>query len=79
MGKSEKKYTETCTEKLLYYITPRERSSGGFIGITLSVRLSVRPSVRPSVRLSVQIRVRPITFFFGFTLAYHIWHMDVLP
>ena len=30
--------------------TPREQSSGGYIGITLSVRLSV------------QIRVRPITF-----------------
>ena len=27
--------------------TPRERSSGGYIGITLSVRLSVRPSVCP--------------------------------
>ena len=33
------------------YYTPRERSSGGYIKITLSVRLSV------------QIRVRPITFF----------------
>ena len=29
--------------------TPRERSSGGYIEITLSVRLSVRPSVCPSV------------------------------
>ena len=38
--------------KLFY--TPRERSSGGYIEITLSVRLSVR--------LSVQIRVQPITF-----------------
>ena len=27
------------------YYTPRERSSGGYIGITLSVRLSVCPSV----------------------------------
>ena len=32
----------------LYY-TPRERNSGGYIEITLSVRLSVRLSVCPSV------------------------------
>ena len=42
-----------------YYYTPRERSSGGYIEITMSVRLSIR--------LSVQIRVRPITFFM-------VWH-----
>ena len=39
--------------------TPRERSSGGYIEITLSVRLSV------------QIRVRPITFlWFDIGLPY---------
>ena len=57
------------------YYTPRERSSGGHIEITLSVRLSVRLSVhlsvRPSVRPSVQIRVRPITFlWFDIGLPY---------
>ena len=48
-----------------FYYTPpsRERSSGGYIGITLSVRLSVR--------LSVKIRVRPITFlWFDIGLSY---------
>ena len=59
--------------------TPRERSSGGYIEITLSVRLSVclsvclsvRPSVRLSVCLSVQICVRPITFlWFDIGLPY---------
>ena len=46
-----------------FYYTPRERSSGGYIEITLSVRLSVR--------LSVQIRVRPITFlWFDIGLPY---------
>ena len=51
---------------------PRERSSGGYIEITLSVhlsvhlsvRLSVCPSVRLSVRLSVKICVQTITFLF---------------
>ena len=54
------KVGENCATELLVYISlnPPERSSGGYIGITLSVRLSVT-----SVRLSVQIRVRPITFF----------------
>ena len=49
---------------LLYDIyAPRERSSGGYIEITLSVRLSVP--------LSVQIRVRPITFlWFDIGLPY---------
>ena len=59
----------TCKINVLYY-TPRERSSGGYIEISLSVCPSVCPSVRPSVHLSVrlsvrpsvQIRVRPITF-----------------
>ena len=37
-------------EQKLYNYTPRERSTGGYIEITLSVRLSE------------QIRVRPITF-----------------
>ena len=32
-----------------HFYTPCERSSGGYIGITLSVRLSVRPSVCPFV------------------------------
>ena len=57
------------------YYTPRERGSGGYIEITLSVCLSVCPSVRLSVclsvRLSVQIRVRPITFlWFDIDLPY---------
>ena len=44
---------------IMYYYTPRERSSGGYIEITLSVRLSV------------QIRVRPITFlWFDIGLPY---------
>ena len=30
----------------IYVYTPRERSSGGYIGITLSVHLSVRLSVQ---------------------------------
>ena len=104
----------------LYFYTPRERSSGGYIGITLSVRLSVQIRVRPitflwfdiglpylahvgitmrqcvayihdpdttlNFALKVKfigfltcIRVRAITFFFGLTLAYHIWHMGVSP
>ena len=37
------------------YYTPRERSSGGYIEITLSVRLSVCPSVCLSVCLSVRL------------------------
>ena len=53
-------HTVTSRLRLLY---PRERSSGGYIGITLSVCLSVR--------LSVQIRVRPITFlWFDIGLPY---------
>ena len=36
-----------------FHYTPRERSSGGYIEITLSVRLSVHLSVCPSVCLSV--------------------------
>ena len=55
----------------LFFYTPRERSSGGYIEITLSVRLSVRPSICLSVRLSVQIGVRPITFlWFDIGLPY---------
>ena len=51
-----------------YNYTPRERSSGGYIEITLSVRLSVCLSVCPSV---LQIRVRPITFlWFDIGLPY---------
>ena len=44
--------------------TPHEKSSGGYIGITLSVRLSVRPYADSCPAL---------------TLAYHIWHMGVPP
>ena len=55
------------------FLYPRERSSGGYIGITLSVC-----PVCLFVRLSVQIRVQPNTFF-CLTLAYHIWNMGVLP
>ena len=40
---------------LVYFYTPCERSSGEYIGITMSVYLSVR--------LSVQIHNQPITFF----------------
>ena len=44
---------------LAAFYTPRERSSGGYIEITLSVRLSV------------QIRVQPITFlWFDIALPY---------
>ena len=35
--------------------TPRKRSLGGYIGITLSVCLSVRPSVRPSVQSKLNL------------------------
>ena len=51
----------------LYYYTPREQSSGGYIGITLSVcpsvRLPVRLSVRPSVCPSVCRFVSAHNFF----------------
>ena len=53
------------------YYTPRERSSGGYIEIALSVRLSVRLSVCAD---SCQAHK-----FFGLTLANHIWHMGVSP
>ena len=46
---------------LIYILYPRERSSGGYIGITLSVC-----PVCLFVRLSVQIRVQPTLFF--------VWH-----
>ena len=55
----------TLNDFFVSYYTPRERSSGGYIEITLS------HSVRLSVRLSVQIRVRPITLlWFDIGLPY---------
>ena len=55
----------------MYFYTPSERSSGGYIGITLSVRLSIHPSVCRFVS-------GPLLFF-GLTLVYHIWHMGLAP
>ena len=67
--------TSNVRNKILLklFLYPRERSSGGYIGITLSVPLSdsVRLFVRLSVHLSVQIRVRPINFiWFDIGLPY---------
>ena len=51
--------SDVCVRRLSCFYTPRERSSGGYIGITLSVRLSV------------QIRVQPIAFlWFDIGLPY---------
>ena len=69
-------YYWECYLCLIYYITYafdnytlRERSSGGYIEIALSVRLSVSPSVRlsvrPSVRPSVCLSVRLCRFVSG--------------
>ena len=56
--------------------TPRKRISGGYIEITLSVCLSVCLSIC----LSVCADSCPAhNSFYGLTLAYHIWHMDVSP
>ena len=49
--------------------TPRERSSGGYIGTGGYIRITL--SVRLSVCLSVQIHVQPITFlWFDIGLPY---------
>ena len=56
-------------------IIPPWTKCKGYIGTTLSVRLSV---CCPSVCQSVCADSCPAhNFFFGLTLAYHIWHIGV--